>query len=79
MHGAVPMVERDTVHAPGHLMPGQLMDVGHHRDDDRSGNLRREAVARGNKEVLSRDEMFNIVVRSGSRRPVRNRERNMNR
>ena len=40
MHGAVPMEERDPVHAPGQLMPVQLMDVGHHRDDDQRGLMR---------------------------------------
>ena len=79
MQGAVPMEERDPVHAPGQLMPVQLMDVGHHRDDDQRGLIRREAERLGRQEMLPKDEMFRIIARSGRRRPVRNRERNSNR
>ena len=79
LQGAVPLEERDPVHAPGHLMPAQLLDVSHHRDDDRDGLIRRAIRREGEGQRLPRDEMLEIVVRSGNRRPLRNRIRNVNR
>ena len=73
LRGAVLMEERDIVHAPGHLMPGQLMNVGHHRDDDQDGLLSRVIRREGDGQRLPRDEMFDTVVKSWNTRPLRNR------
>ena len=78
LQGAVLLEKRDQVHAPGHLMPGQLMDAGHHRDDDHDGLPSRAIRCEGEGQRLPRDEMFDTVVRSGNKRPLRNRIRNMN-
>ena len=76
---AVPMEERDLQHAPGHLMPEQHMDIGHHNDDDQHGLLRRNIQQANGEEALPRDIIFDVIVRSNSRRPVRKTARNNNR
>ena len=72
------MEERNPEYALGHFIPGQLVDVGCHRDDDRCDLLHRAMLQTNREETLPRDKMFDIIVRSGSRRPVRNTARNNN-
>ncbi len=62
VNGAVPFALREGVR-----VPLQLMDAGHHHDDDPTRQRRDRSR---NSEVLPREALYNIVTEKNLRRPV---------
>ena len=78
VRGAVPLEDSLSKHNRNHHVPRQLMDIGHHRDDNPDSDIQRQHKRRAVREIHPRAKILQTIKTSGRRRLAQNFERNAN-